>query len=176
MHPIIRPGQEDTPPYGWKYINLLPGTDLHHELIRTRDLTVQVVNGIPSDQGHFAYAEGKWTIGELIAHVSDAERVFAYRALRFSRQDTTELPGFDEDWYAPRSHARHRTLDDILHEYVTIRSATLSLFGYLTDEMLDFRGKANKVVYTARSLGWMVAGHNQHHINILQERYLAAMK
>lgn len=127
---------------------------------------------VPEDKGEYRYEHGKWSIKELICHMMDAERIFAYRALRFARNDSTELPGFEENDYAPEANAHSRTLKQLMNEAEALRKTTLDLFSSFTPEMLQRKGSANKSVVSVINIGYIIAGHETHHRNILNERYL----
>ena len=122
-------------------------------------------------KGDHAYAPGKWTVKEVIGHLCDAERVFAYRAMRFARADATELPGFDENAYVANANFRSRTMDDLLDEMFAVRAATLSLAKHLPESAMSNRGSANGSPVTVRALFYIIAGHERHHLGILRERY-----
>src|SRR4029077_5181557 len=118
------------------------------------------------------YAPGKWSIKEVIGHVSDAERVFSHRALRFARGDRTRLPGFDEKAYTPAGRFDARPLPDLAAELDAVRHATIALFAGLDSEALARRGPANNKEVSVRALAYIIAGHERHHVGILRERYL----
>lgn len=120
----------------------------------------------------YRYAPNKWSIGELLCHLLDAERIFCYRALRFARNDATELSSFDENLYAPESNAENRTLDSLLHEAWNVRQSTLDLFKSFAPHMMQRSGKVNGNVLSVITLGYCIAGHETHHRMILKERYL----
>ncbi len=168
---ITRPAEGDIPEYYLNYTKLAQGNDLLKALTDSRDLSVRLIQSIPPDKQDFAYANGKWSIKQVLSHIIDSERVFAYRALRFSRRDSTELPGYEENDYAENSNASGRDLNDIRDEYVTVRDSTIQLYRYMNDEMLDFKGIANKVNFTPRILGWIIVGHNTHHCSVIREKY-----
>ena len=136
--------------------------------------TIQFVQDIPMDKFDYRYAEGKWTIKEILQHLIDAERIFAYRALRFSRNDQTPLPGFDENMYAdvvnPVANKRH--LKDLLTEFTAVRHATIALFKSFTEEDLLKNGVASENVMSVRAVGFVIIGHQNHHKKIFAERYL----
>jgi uncharacterized damage-inducible protein DinB len=134
--------------------------------------TTTLIHSIPESKGEYRYAAGKWSIKELLCHMQDAERIFAYRALRFARNDQTELPGFDEQSYAPNANAHSRTLSQLADEFNRLRLTTLDLFESFTPEMLARCGKANNNMVSVVNLGYIIAGHEVHHRNILIERYL----
>jgi uncharacterized damage-inducible protein DinB len=122
---------------------------------------------------HHAYAPGKWTLGESLVHVSDTERVFAYRLLRIARGDQTPLPGFDQDTWVPESRVSRRTLHDILDELEAIRASTLALVRSLDEVALTRSGTASSHLVSARALVWMLAGHMAHHLVLTADKYLA---
>lgn len=135
---------------------------------------VTLLNTVPEDKGEYRYEKGKWSIKELVCHMMDAERIFAYRALRFARNDSTDLPGFEENDYAPQANAHARTLKQLIAETEALRKTTIDLFASFTPEMLQRKGTANKNVVSVINIGYIIAGHETHHRNILNERYLNA--
>lgn len=169
---ILKPKYEDIPEYCRYYIDLLKDNDLLEALKNSRDYTLKLMSTVPAEKENFSYGEGKWTIKQVMCHIADCERIYAYRALRFSRRDNTKLAGFEEDEYAVNANVSGRSLKEIIEEFKSIRESTIKLYEYMTDEMLDFKGVANEMLYSPRSLGWMGAGHNMHHCNFIKERYL----
>lgn len=135
-------------------------------------LTAGLVLAIPEELGAYRYAPEKWSIKELICHMLDAERIFAYRALRFARNDETPLAGFEENLYAPEANAHGRSLQQIVNEMKNLRASTIDLFASFTAEMLDRKGTANKNTISVINIGYVIAGHETHHRNVLTERYL----
>lgn len=134
--------------------------------------TDSLIRSIPESKGEYRYDPGKWSIKELLCHLLDAERIFAYRALRFARNDQTELPGFDEQAFAPNANAHSRTLNQLADEFKRLRDTSIDLFESFTPEMLARAGKANNNLISVINLGYVIAGHEVHHRNILIERYL----
>lgn len=133
---------------------------------------IKFVQNIPMDKFDYRYAEGKWTIKDILQHLIDAERIFTYRALRFARNDKTALPGFDENDYANQTNATKRSIQDLLTELAVVRQATLSLFkSFSNDEMLRI-GTASNNPMSVRALGYVIIGHQNHHQRIFEERYL----
>ena len=130
------------------------------------------LTAIPESKWMHKYAEDKWTIKELVQHVTDAERIFCYRALCFSRNEKSALPGFDENEYVIASNANNRSKEQILDELRTVQAATLSLFASFTDTQLNAQGIANGNPIYVKAIGYIVAGHAIHHMAILKERYL----
>ena len=133
--------------------------------------SLSILSSISEEHGLYRYDVGKWTVNEVIAHMNDTERIMAYRALRFARNDTTELSGFDENLYAEYSNANNRTTGSLVSEFEEIRKSTMSLFESFNEDMLKNEGTANKLTFDVEALGLVVAGHSLHHSNILQERY-----
>jgi uncharacterized damage-inducible protein DinB len=170
---IEKPREGEYAPYAIRYIGLLPGDGLvlrHME--ENLKATCEFVLSLPEERLAYRYAEGKWTIKEILVHVSDDERIYAYRALRFARGDTTELPGFEQDSYAAYSGANVRDIRDILAEFATVRRATVSLFEGLDREALVRVGVADGKVMSVRAAAYHIAGHELRHVNIIRERYL----
>lgn len=133
------------------------------------------IESIPERKLYYRYAPGKWTIKEILVHIIDDERIFAYRALRFARGEQVNLPGFDQDEYAIQSQANERNLESIFDEYEAVRRATITLFKYLPEDSLDRMGHGTGTFNdaTARALVYHIAGHEQRHMNIIKERYLS---
>ncbi|HMQ46391.1 MAG TPA: DinB family protein [Saprospiraceae bacterium] len=130
------------------------------------------LNQLPADQWEYRYAAGKWSIKELVLHLIDAERIFAYRALRIARNDQTLLADFDENSYVPFSQADRRSPQSLIDEYMAVRSATISLFRNLPDEAWSYSGNMNHSKATTLALAYIIAGHEMHHWQIIRERYL----
>jgi hypothetical protein len=132
-----------------------------------------LIHSIPASRADFQYEEKKWTVRELLCHMIDAERIFAYRALRFARNDKTPLPPFEENDYAVQANASGRTMRKIADELAHLRTATVDLFEGFTEEMLRRKGVANNNEISVLALGFIIAGHEAHHRRILTERYLS---
>lgn len=154
----------------------LAQVDNEYTLIEELEISVhrfiKFVQDIPMDKYDYRYAEGKWTIKDIIQHLIDAERIFAYRALRFSRNDTTELPGFDENSYVDNARANERHLQSLLTEMALVRQCTIELFKSFSNEELLRSGVASHNPVTVRALGFIIIGHQNHHMKIFKERYL----
>ena len=133
---------------------------------------IKFVQNIPMDKFDYRYAEGKWTIKDILQHLIDAERIFAYRALRFARNDKTELPGFDENSYADEANGCKTSIQVLLTELAVVRQATLSLFKSFSEEELLRSGIASNNPMSVRALGIVIIGHQNHHQRIFEERYL----
>lgn len=134
--------------------------------------TTELFDLVTEDQGDYTYEPGKWSIKELLLHLIDTERIFCNRALRFARKDQTDLPGFDHDTFVTHSNANDRNLADILGEFNLVRAATIALFQSFSKDMLEQKGTANGNPLTVMAIGYIIAGHERHHVNILKERYL----
>ena len=155
------------------YIGLLPddGRVLDH-LANNLKATSEFILSLPEEKLLYRYAEGKWTIKEILVHLSDDERIYGYRALRFARDDKTDLPGFDQEAYAILSSANERDIKDVLHELATVRQATISLFQAFDSDALLRAGMADGRIMSVRAAAYHIAGHEMRHINIIKERYL----
>ena len=132
---------------------------------------IKFVQHIPMDKFDYRYAEGKWIIKDIIQHLIDAERIFGYRALRFARNDKTELPGFEENDYVDYANANKRSIQDLLSELAVVRQATLSLFKSFSNEELVRIGIASNKPMSVRALGFIIIGHQNHHQRVFEERY-----
>jgi uncharacterized damage-inducible protein DinB len=158
-------------PFYRGYVQHVIDFDLFEALTVSNRLTQEYIQSIPEARGEYRYAEGKWTIKEVLCHMMDAERIFAYRALRFARLDKTELPGFDENAFAPEANAHARSLSQLALETQRLRDSTIDLFRSFSDEMLLRTGTANGTSFVAINLGFITAGHQCHHVKVLKERY-----
>lgn len=154
------------------YIKALDNVDLLEELEISLHDFIKFVQNIPLDKFDYRYAEGKWTIKEIIQHIIDAERIFAYRALRISRNDQTPLPGFDENDYVDNTSGNNRSIQELLTEFSAVRHSNLLLFKSFSDEQLTRMGIASNHPVSARALGFLIIGHQKHHQRVFQERYL----
>lgn len=175
---IDKPVQGEYPPYSHVYLDLLEddGNILDH--LWTNFLIIrEFIYGLDEEKLTYRYAEGKWTIKEVLVHIVDDERIFAYRALRYARNDSTPLHGFDQDEYAQYSNANGRSLASIFEEYESVRKATITLFKYLPDDCFLRRGAGidtdGSIVNqrTVRGLAYHIAGHELRHFNLIKERY-----
>ena len=134
--------------------------------------TQEFFKNVGEINGNFRYAPGKWTLKEVLIHLIDAEQVFAYRALRFARKDTTPLPGFDENAYVEAVDVSHRTIKDLLKEYKATRNLTITMFKHFDDWMFDQVGTASDNKMSVLALAYVIMGHEIHHRKVIQERYL----
>jgi hypothetical protein len=167
-----KPAADEFPAFYHRYVEEARGTDMLQAMQGVSDALHALLRNAPAGLGDHRYAPGKWSVKEVLQHVIDAERIFAYRALRFARNDASELPGFDEDAYAPSAEADRRELADLLMEHDAVREASLRLFQSFTPAMLQRSGIANQRNISVRAIGWTIAGHAQHHVRVLAERYL----
>ena len=170
--PYDRPDASEYAPFYAGYVAKVPDGDLLTTLEAQVGEVFQVLNPITEAKGGFAYGDGKWTVKEVLGHVVDAERVFSYRVMRIARGDQTPLPGFDEKAWVPRSGANDRTVADLLGEFRAVRAATLALLRHLPAESTTRKGVASEREVSVRALAWIIAGHANHHLGILRERYL----
>jgi uncharacterized damage-inducible protein DinB len=173
MKKIEKPGKGEFPTYASMYIDLIPddGLVLQH-LEENLKIVKYLALSLSLEKLAYRYDKNKWTIPELLVHIIDDERIYAYRALRFARNDQTDLPGFEQDNYALYSNANNRNIGSILEEYETVRKATISLFKNLPDEALLRTGIANRNKVSVRALVYHIAGHELHHLKIIKEKYL----
>jgi uncharacterized damage-inducible protein DinB len=173
MRKIEKPSAGEYAPYTIIYIGLLPddGLILEHLADNFR-ATKEFILSLPAEKLAHRYAEGKWTIKQILVHLVDDERIYAYRALRFARNDQTELPGFEQDDYARHSGADERDIADILREFGLVRQSTIALFEGLDEAALLRAGVADGKVMSVRAAAYHIAGHELRHVNIIRERYL----
>lgn len=172
MSDARRPSGAEHSPYFGRYVSLVPDGWIVDTLRRQIGETLAFLSPLPDERARHRYAPGKWSVKEVVGHVADSERVFAYRALRFARGDATELPGFDEKQYTANAPFDQRPLADVLREFEAVRGATVALFQGLPDPAWDRSGVANGDPVTVRALAWIIAGHERHHRAVLAERYL----
>ncbi|MEN4762344.1 DinB family protein [Chryseobacterium sp. C39-AII1] len=161
--------------YVQRYLDHIPSENWLEELKKSGEKTVEMYSKLTEEQSLFAYAEGKWTLKELLLHLSDTERIFQYRILAFARGDQNELPGFDEELYADQSFANERSLDSLLEEYQLVRKSSQILLETLNPSVLNNIGIANGNQISVKTIGKLIVGHNIHHLNIIKERYLVKL-
>jgi hypothetical protein len=169
--PLPRPAAGEYGEYYGNYIAQVPDGDLMKFLEQQLRDVRGLLSSIAEGRGGHRYAEGKWSIKEVIGHLADAERVFAYRALCFARNDATPLPSFDENAYVPAGDFDRRTMASLIDEFVQVRDASLALFRTFTAESGARVGTASGKQMSARAAGWVIAGHTAHHVRVLKERY-----
>jgi hypothetical protein len=166
-----RPDKTEYDPYYEGYISLVEKEDIIDTLERQNTELSDAFGGFGEDRGNHRYAEGKWSIKELLSHIIDGERMFGYRVFRISRGDKTPIEGFEQDDYIENSHANERGFADMIEEFENLRSANLLLFRNLKDADWVRTGTANDVEISVRALVFIMAGHVRHHLKILDERY-----
>lgn len=172
MSPLAPPAPDEYgAPYAGYIARVPAGTDIVDLLARQRKDTLARFAALPEDRGGHRYAAGKWSVKEVLLHLSDVERVMAYRALRIARGDPTPLPGFDEAAWTPLSGADARSLADLAGEWGDVRQASLALFRHLPAAAWTRRGRASEMPVSVRGLAWIIAGHERHHLAVLGERY-----
>jgi DinB superfamily len=168
-----RPGPNEYAPGFSRYITrIADDEDILKAMADQLDIVLDRVKGISEERSYYRYAAGKWSIKEIVNHLSDVERIFAYRALRIARGDTTPLPGFDEDAYAPEMRADEHTLADLASEWAGVRRSTLWLFRHLPAGAWERLGTSSGHPASVRALAYATVGHVRHHVEVLGARYL----
>ncbi|MFL5765499.1 MAG: DinB family protein [Bacteroidia bacterium] len=154
------------------YISKVDGRNIIREMQEQLLELQELVSLIPEEKENYAYAEGKWTVKEVIGHIIDTERIMAYRALRISRKDKTKITGFDENFYVSNSNFRSRSLYDLAHEFSLVREGNVAMIKGFSEEMLNQIGVANDKDISVRALIFIMIGHVAHHLDVIRERYL----
>ena len=170
---IDRPEATEYPVYHERYISLVPQGDIIRTLEDQLHTTLELLHDIPETKEDWRYAPGKWSTREVVGHIIDTERIFAYRALRFARGDQTPLPAFEQDDYVRRGSFDDCKLSDLAREFGYVRQGNLCLFRHLRGEAWQRSGVASNTEVSVRALAYIIAGHELHHINILKTRYLS---
>ena len=158
--------------YFKKYIDLVKENSIEKALAEGMINTSEFYESLPEAVWSFKYAEGKWTPKEILLHTIDTERVFSYRILRIARSNQADLSGFDENEFAENSEANSRNIDELINEYIAVRTATISLFKSFSSNILHKTGKANNKPLSVQAAGYIICGHEIHHTTIIKERYL----
>lgn len=171
-----RPDPSEHNPYYGRYIEQVEDGDILETLVKSVAETVTLLRDVPADWVRYRYEPEKWTIGEVVGHVIDMERVFAYRALAIARGEAVDLPGADENGYAAASNAAEREIGSLLDELKAVRGASLSLFANLDPAAFERTGRANGSEISVRTIPWLVAGHEIHHRKVIVERYLEPLR
>jgi DinB superfamily len=169
---MSKPSLTNYPTYFHRYVEQVPEEDLLTAFQNQSSVIKPFLSKIDEEKSAYAYAEGKWTLKELLQHIIDAERIFNYRSLCIARGETVSLPGFDENDYAARSNANNRKWQDLVEEFLTVRKGTEIMFKSFTDEMLEISGVSNNNPVTVKSIGFISLGHFYHHKKVIEERYL----
>jgi uncharacterized damage-inducible protein DinB len=167
-----RPNQNDYKPYQEEYIKTVEGDNILKVLEVQLKAIPEFLNSIPEDKGLYSYSAGKWTIKEIIEHMTDGERIFAYRALSIARGETQILPGFEQDDYVKAAHSNNRKISELVDEFRKVREANLSLIKSFIEDDLNKRGNISDYQITVNAILYVMAGHANHHLNILKEKYL----
>jgi len=170
---MAKPQPGDYSPFAQTYIDLTKDCEDAHTLIERYSLSLNnFINSLPEAKADYAYAEGKWTIKEVIQHIIDTERIFGYRCLRIARKDTTVLPGFEQDDYVATANAHKRTLQSLKDEFTAVRKASDLLIASLAEEQLAAAGTVNNYRVTANAYAYAIFGHALHHQQLIEARYL----
>ncbi len=170
---MAKPDLATIPEFYHTYVNRVEEQNVTEALQNSLLKASELLQQIPEERWNFRYAEGKWSIKEMVQHIVDAERIFAYRALCIARGEGASLPGFDENSYAARSNADSRVKEELIQEWEVVRRATLLLFQSFDEEQLTRTGTANNKSINVLAIGFISAGHVLHHLHVLKERYLA---
>lgn len=169
---MTKPGADEYASYYQKYVGLLPDADVVATLGRQLDSTRALLGSIDETRAGSRYGPDKWSIKELVGHLIDTERVFAYRAMRFARSDQSPLSGFEQDDYVRNGDFDSRTLADLAEEFEHLRRSNIHFFQALSEAGWNRRGTANDSEVSVRALAHIMAGHELHHVNVLKTRYL----
>ena len=172
---VTRPAEGEFAPYFSRYIDRVPDGDVVERLERQIVETEALLAGVGEARAGDRYAPGKWSVKEVVGHLSDTERVMSYRLLRIARGDATPLPGFEQDDYVRAAGFDRLALADLVAELLAVRRATLALLRGLDDVALARRGTVNGAPMSARALTYIIAGHELHHAAILRQRYLGGV-
>lgn len=167
----MRPQPTDYAPFYAGYIDLVPEEDVLSAIETQSSETQKVLAKLDEEQALYRYAEGKWSVKEIFGHLTDAERVFGYRALRIARGDQSPLPGFDEETYVAAANFDAWKIGDLGEMYALVRRANIVMFRNLPADAWQRRGLANNLEVTVNALAHMIVGHERHHLNVLRERY-----
>ena len=172
---IEKPRQDEIPAYAAPYIDRLPDDLDPSEILRVNLPTMlEIVRSIELDRLDIPYVKDEWTVKEVLIHIMDQERIYVYRALRFARHDSTDLAPMDHEAYVRNSGVQNRSIDSLLEEYQSVRSASLTFINSLKVNDLDRCGKVGGDVFSVRGIFWLAAAHETHHLNSIRENYLNA--
>ena len=168
---MSRPVSGDSAPYFEKYTNLVKGEDIA-QIINNHSRDIEnFIEAIPVEKENYSYADNKWTVKESLQHIIDAERVFAYRAMRISRKDETPLPGFDENSYTEHAGGSLRSLSSLKNEFATLRKSTDLLLQSFSEQQLQLKGITSNSPTTVNAIAFIIYGHLLHHLNVFKEKY-----
>ncbi len=170
MQSLLAPEEYD--PYYGAYIDKAESTNILEALLLGKQNFIDFVNAIPNKKWIYSYGKGKWTIAEVLQHIIDTERIFAYRALRFARKDKNALMGFDQDEYVPNSNANNYSKSELIADFEAVRNSSTALFKSFTEDMLIQIGVASGSPMSTRAVGYILSGHQKHHLDVINARYL----
>ncbi len=171
---IMKPSDlstEECAKYFFNYIDKVPEKGIMEALHDGNKYVIDLFESLPSDKHEYRYAEGKWTPKEMLIHIIDTERIFAYRALRIARGDKTPMAGFEQDDYIPFANANARSMSNLIEDFKASRASSIAMFNSFDDEMLKRTGTSSGGAMSARAAGYIIAGHELHHGAVLKERY-----
>ena len=171
---LDRPDRSEYDPYYGLYIDQVPDGDIVELLACELEAMLELLRGVAAERETYRYAEGKWSVREVVGHLIDTERTFGYRALAFARRDAAALPGMDQDEWADASNARQRPLTELLEEFERVRRGHVTMFGGFDPSTGAQTGIASGCSFSVRSLAYILVGHERHHRKVLRDRYLAA--
>ena len=167
-----KPLSEEYPAYFEKYIDQVPEGNLLDILISQLEETTSFLSSLEETQWNYRYAPGKWTLKEVLGHISETERIMSYRLLRMSRGDQTPLPGYDEDEYVKEACFHSHSATDLLEEFRAVRHSTYTLIRGLNEEGWGRKGVANNKEISVRAIAFIIAGHELHHMKIIKDKYV----
>ena len=157
--------------YIQRYLDLIPSQNWMEEMAKSEVETLQIYSTLNDETALYKYEEGKWTLKEMLLHIIDTERIFQYRALSFARNETQDLLGFDENLFAENSLANERTLKSLIDEFKANRQSSIILFENFSEKVLAKTGTSSGNRISVKQLGYLIIGHNLHHLNVIRERY-----
>lgn len=169
-----KPSTNEYGAYYQGYIDQVNGDNPIEAIESLTQTTIKLLEDLPAEKWDYAYAEGKWSIKELVQHIIDTERVFAFRALWIARKSDQPLPGFDQDIYVAQSNAEDKSAEELIRQYSNTRNQTLDIFNELPNQAVSYLGQASGFPLTARACAWIIAGHETHHLKVLHSRYLTS--
>lgn len=169
---ITKPTDAEYPDFYSGYIALVPDGDVIKFLKKQKRMFIGLIDSIPEEQLLYRYEEAKWTIKQIVGHVIDTERIMAYRALVFSRGERQPIPGFNENEYVERASFNQKDIQDLIKEFAKLRESNLALIQNLNVDMMERKGNANDFFFSVRAIVYIIAGHVEHHINVIKRRYL----
>ena len=158
--------------YFSRYIEYSDSQDVIEMLTKQKEEVLFLMKNLSVEQQKYRYAEGKWSIQELLGHITDTERIFSYRSVCIARGEKNPLPGFDENEYMEAANFESQPFEDLLEQYRLVRESSIALYRSMTEDVASRMGNANGFAVSARAYAWAIAGHEAHHLSIIRERYL----